>query len=1052
MSFPPAPRTAPNETGGHQPLQWRSLGERDGSADIAAQLEAGSPNGQLAAEGALASRGGVTRRGFVGGAGITLAAAASALSGCIRKPTELVVPSQTRPEDRVPGQPVWFATSARFGDQVLGLLVESQDGRPTKIEGNPRHPESLGGTTPQAQASVLDLYDPDRTQAPHKGREAVTWDVYQQWADSHFEELHRSGGRGFAVVLEDTRSPTVLRLLNDLRSRFAWAEIYVDDAGRRNHVSQGADQVELGAMSPRYDLTRADVIVALDADILGSDGDSVRYSKEFASRRRTDGSDPDMNRLYCVEARLSLTGMMADNRLRLRSALVGELLSALASEIFAAGTPAPLGALGLVSQLGGRELPDRARTWARAVARDLAGKQGRSAIIVGERQPAHVHAVAHLVNVTLGNLGRSLAFIPRHEISGARGLPELVQAIQDGEVTTLLVLGANPVFDAPGNLDLAMAIGQVDAAVHLGSHFDETAAVCDWHLPLSHYLETWGDHRASDGSVSIQQPLIAPLYESRSEIEVLASLAKSPHGGGMGQVQATWSDGAIDEAFDHEWRRWLHEGVVADSTATPIAPALTAPPSPQPVEGEEAPPTVPRGNFFAWASLGTTLSTLPVPDISGFEVDFFTDPSLYDGRYANNAWLQELPDPTTKLVWDNAALISPATARKLGVQAQKGLPHRGDKAQMVAVTLGGATVELPAWVTPGLADDVVVLNLGYGRDADLTYGYGPGFDVSPLRPSASPWFATGDVKKVEGGYELCSSQSHHRLEPRPGYERRPFVREATLERFRREPDFVREDELVDEHHMRSLFDRSNVLTGQQWGMSIDLNTCTGCGNCVVACQAENNIQTVGKDRVGYGREMHWLRIDRYYTGDVDDPQAVVQPMACGQCELAPCEQVCPVAATAHSPEGLNDMAYNRCIGTRYCAVNCPYKVRRFNFFNYSLEQDQDNPMLAFQRNPDVTVRFRGVMEKCTYCVQRINAEKIVARREGDGVVPDGRIVPACAQSCPTDAIVFGDISDPFSAVSRAKARPQEYAVLSELNIKPRTTYGARLRNPNPDLA
>ena len=1035
---------------GHQPVQWRSLGERDGTADIAAQLEAGSPNGQLAAEQALASHG-PSRRGFIGGAGITLAAAATALSGCIRKPTELVVPSQARPEDLVPGKPVWFATSSRFGDQVLGLLVESQEGRPTKIEGNPKHPDSLGGTTPQAQASVLDLYDPDRSQSPRKGREAVSWDTWSEWALPHFEQLHQAGGRGFALVLEDTRSPTVLRLLAELRSRFGQVQVYIDDAGRRLNSSQGTDQVGLGVLSPRFDLKKADVIVALDADILGTDSDSVRYCKEFAARRRTDGSNTDLNRLYAVEARFSITGMMADNRLRLRSSLVAEFLSALAAEIFAAGAKAPPGTPSLLSSLGGRELSDRARTWAKVVAKDLVGKQGRSAVIVGERQPAHVHALAHLVNVSLGNLGTTLAFVPRHEISGARGLAELVQAIEAGEVSTLLSLGVNPVFNAPGDLDLAAALGKVDQTVHVGTWFDETAAACDWHLPESHYLEAWGDHRASDGTGSIQQPLIAPLYETRSVIEVLADLSSSSPSG-MRQVQVTWSGNKIDDAFERLWRLWLHDGVVADSAATPLAPGLQPPVIAAPAEGEEAPPPPPAGNYFGWSGLGSALATLPAPDVSGIEVDFFRDPTIDDGRYANNAWLQELPDQLTKLVWDNAALISLATARKLGVKAQDGLPHRGDKAQLVSVTSGGVSIDVPVWVSPGLADDVVVLNLGYGRAADLSYAYQTGVDVSPVRASGAPWFAAGDVKKASGGYELCSSQGHHRLEPRKGYERRPFVREATLDRFKEDPAFVQEDELMDEDHLKSLFQTTTVTTGQQWGMSIDLNTCTGCGNCVVACQAENNIQTVGKERVGYGREMHWIRIDRYFTGDAEEPEAVVQPMACSQCELAPCEQVCPVAATAHSPEGLNDMAYNRCIGTRYCANNCPYKVRRYNFFNYTKEQDQQNPMLAFQRNPDVTVRFRGVMEKCTYCVQRINGEKIVAKREGDGVVPDGRIVTACEQSCPTDAIVFGDISDPDSGVSKAKARPQEYALLSELNIKPRTTYGAKVRNPNPELA
>jgi MoCo/4Fe-4S cofactor protein with predicted Tat translocation signal len=1043
----------------HQPLQWRSLGELDGSADVQAQMEAESPNGQLASEQALASQGkGATRRGFLGGAGLTLAAAASALSGCIRKPKELILPYQDRPEEILPGRPVWFATSARFGDQVLGVLVESQEGRPTKIEGNPKHPDSLGGTTAQAQASILDLYDPDRSQVVRTGRTPQTWADFEAFAGPVFDGLHGAGGQGLAIVVPESTSPTEQRLLADLRSRFGQARFFVSDVASPVNAVLGTSLTGLDHVTPLYKLDKADVIVALDADILNVDGPTVRYSKQFAAGRRQDDGAGSMNRLYAVEARFSVTGMMADNRLRLRSSRIGAFVAALATELFGAGVGAPPGALSLVRSLGGDDLPEAAKTWAKAVAKDLAGKPGKSAVIVGERQPRHVHAIAHLINVALGNLGTTCSFVPRHSLAGSEGLAELVAGIDAGEINAALVLGCNPVFDAPADLAVAEALGKLETTIHMGAWFDETAAVCDWHLPMSHYLESWGDHRASDGTCSVQQPLIAPLYDSRTVIDLLAfALKLEPSGDAALEVKRTWARGAPDAAFETKWRRWLHDGVIADSAPTPIAPALNAPaPTPDPVEGEEVvEPTEPApapGHFFKWSGLGQTLANMEAADESGIEVDFYVDNTVYDGRYGNNPWLQELPDQITKLVWDNAALLSPATARRLGVPAQEGLTHRGDKAPMVTVTLDGRSIDMPTWVTPGLADDVVVLPLGYGRSADLRYGYKVGFDVSVARSADKPWFGAGAVAKTTGGYELCSSQAAHRLEPRPGAERRPIVREATFTEFEQHPDFVEEDELIDEHHMKALFEQTNVTTGQQWGMSIDLNVCTGCANCVISCQSENNIQTVGKERVGYGREMHWIRLDRYFTGDGDDPQAVVQPMACSQCELAPCEQVCPVAATAHSPEGLNDMAYNRCIGTRYCANNCPYKVRRYNFFNYTKEQDTQNPMLTYQRNPDVTVRFRGVMEKCTYCVQRINAEKIVAKREGDGVVDDGRIVTACAQSCPTDAIVFGDISDPNSAVSKAKARPQEYSVLGELMIKPRTTYGAKLRNPNPDLA
>ena len=1044
-----------------QPRQWRSPAQFDGDAAALAQQEAAeSPNGQRASELEL------TRRGFMGTAGFTMAAAAGALSGCIRKPEAYLVPYDKRPEDYIPGRPVYFATASRFGGQVLGLLVESQDGRPTKIEGNPRHPGSLGSTTSHAQASVMDLYDPDRPRLPIEAGAETTWEAFDSWAAVHFSSLRALGGKGIGVLLQDDASPTLQRLVQEWRSSFPQTRIYRHDLTEAVHRDAGTQLVGLRGVAPRFDLSKADVVVSLDADFLGTEGETVRLSKEYSARRRIDGPSGDMNRLYVAEASFSVTGMSADHRVRMKSALVGPMLQAIALEVLTptvvAGIP---GAAAVVGKLSADGLDVGGRKFASAVAQDLAGRRGRTAVLVGERQPAHVHALAHLVNLALGNVGQTLGYVPRHDVP-AGDLAALTADIGAGAVTTLLTLGGNPVYTGGVGSGFASALAAVDHRIHLTGDFNETSAASTWVLPESHYLEAWGDHRAAGGSVSMQQPLIEPLFGTRSAIELLSGLLGS--GSGLDEVRRTWSGGTATGPFERSWRRWLHEGLVADSAATPLAPLLAASvvvvPEGDAVEGEPAAvlPPKPQPHTYDWSGL---VGALPgTHDVSGIEVNFILDSSVLDGRYANNAWLQELPDPLTKLAWDNAALISPKLARSLGIGGRgridlpgegewvaPELPHAGDDSDMLTIDVGGRSLEVVAHVVPGIADDTVVLAIGWGRTTVGRFGEGTGFDAGPIRDG---WFAAGGkVARSSNGYPVSTSQDHNVMTPRDGYEERPLVREATLARFKEHPDFVDEAEMLPGERLKSLWEQPNVTTGQQWGMSIDLNTCTGCATCVVACQAENNISVVGKERIGYGREMHWIRIDRYFTGEsLDDPQAVVQPIPCMQCETAPCEGVCPVAATSHSPDGLNDMAYNRCIGTRYCAANCPFKVRRFNYFAYAKENDTSNELAQWQKNPDVTVRFRGVIEKCTYCVQRINSEKIEAKAHGDGVVPDGRIIPACAQACPTDSIVFGDINDKDSVVSARKLRPQEYVMLAELNIHPRTSYGARIRNPNPDLA
>ncbi len=1067
-----------------QPRQWRGPAELDGSLDLEAAADAASPNGQRAAELAL------TRRGFMGTAGFTMAAAASALSGCIRKPEELIVPYDKRPEDFIPGNPVYFATSAQFGSQVIGLLVESQEGRPTKVEGNPRHPGSLGATNAQAQASVLGVYDSSRLQSPTKGGAATTWDAWEAAAKELFAEKRSAGGKGVAVLVENTQSPTLQRMLAEWRSAYAQSSVYLHDLTAPVNRDAGTKLVGLAGVAPRFDLGKADIVVSLDCDFLGTEGETVRLTKEFSRRRRVDSPRDTMNRLYAVEAGLTLTGMAADNRLRLKSSQVGAFLAEVAKGVFAAGVQAPPGALAIIGKLAGQGLDAAATKFAGALAKDLAGHHRHSALLVGERQPAVVHGLATLLNVALGNLGQAFAYAPRHAtVTPENGLAKLTADLDAGAIDTVLILGGNPVYTAPADLGFAAALGKATTRMHLTEAPNETSAACDWVLNEAHYLETWGDHRTTDGTVSVQQPLIAPLYEGKSAIEVLAILLDGQRDG-RSQVQLTWNGGAWSAAFERKWRQWLHAGVVADSAATLIAPALVAaapPPAEDPeaqgadegeptvdAEGEDIPPP-PTPYTYDWSRLAEAITADGFgAGGDGFEISFVPDVSLGDGRFGNNPWLLELPNPITKLSWDNAALISPATARKLGVGGQAGvpipapgemvdvgLPKKGKGTDMVKVTVGGKSLEIVAMVTPGVADDVAVIALGWGRTVVGGFGEGAGFDAGGIRTG---WFAAGDVGKSGNQYEVATSQYHHVLEPRPGYERRPFVREATYEQYKAHPTFPDAEELLPKDHLKSLWDQPNDYSanedpadgqaayGQQWGMSIDLNLCNGCAACVVACQSENNISVVGKDRVGYGREMHWIRIDRYFTGDdIDDVQMVVQPVPCMQCETAPCEGVCPVAATSHSPDGLNDMAYNRCIGTRYCGNNCPFKVRRFNYFNYAKENDEANELYEWQRNPDVTVRFRGVMEKCTYCVQRVNSEKIAAKRDGNGIVPDGRIIPACAQVCPAEAIVFGDISDKDTAVSKRKARDHEYVLLSELNLWPRTSYGAKLRNPNPEL-
>jgi molybdopterin-containing oxidoreductase family iron-sulfur binding subunit len=967
------------------------------------------------------------------GASLSLAG----LAGC-RRPAEEIVPYVTAPEDAVPGIPRYYATTMPFRRSAYGLVVESHEGRPTKIEGNPSHPSTLGASSSRVQASVLGLYDPDRSQGLRLSGESRSWgDFVTAWGE--LATAHAAdGGAGLAVLSESFSSPTLARLSDELRARYPrlqWATYdAVSDESRVAGLKLATGR-DLDLML-RFD--RASVILALDADPLLTDPEMIRHTRGFADRRRAGPSGGGMNRLYAVEGVYSLTGATADHRLRLESRQIGAFLAAVAARV----APAEAGS----ASLAGAGLPGVDPRWIDAVAKDLLAHRGTGLIVAGERQPAAVHAAVCALNTYLGNTGQTVSY---HETRDAAlpsvdSLASLVSAMNAGAIRTLVVLGGNPVFDAPADLDFASAMAKVPQSIAMGHTVDETSVRATWHIPRAHYLESWGDARAVGGTLSVIQPLILPLFSGRSPVELLGLMAGGAERPGYDIVRDTWKPILGEAEFDPTWNRVLHDGLLAGSELPEVAPSFTTAPFAELARS--------IGAADATGSAGT-----PSGSRSSLEVVFLPSPSLHDGRFANDGWLQELPDPLTKLTWDNPALVSPQTAETLGVSSE----------DMVRLDYAGRSLELPVWLIPGMTDGVVAVTLGYGRSHAGRIGSGVGFDAFRIRSAGAPGFDSGaSLTSLGRRYPLSGTQEHGSMEGRP------LVRESTLAELQAKaaaaapPAEAHEagspvaaqpeghgvpgalGVFAENPQHFSLWKEHAYDQGHQWGMTIDLNACTGCNACMVACQSENNIPVVGKAQVANGREMHWLRVDRYFSGEPDGSTEVVfQPVPCMHCEDAPCEQVCPVAATVHDAEGLNVMVYNRCIGTRYCSNNCPYKVRRFNFFNFT----KDTPdVLKLAMNPDVTVRARGVMEKCTYCTQRINRVKIDARLAGREV-RDGDVKTACQQACPAAAIEFGDIRNQSSRVATAKADPRNYALLAELNTKPRTTYLAKVRNPNPDL-
>ncbi|MDQ6801461.1 MAG: TAT-variant-translocated molybdopterin oxidoreductase [Acidobacteriota bacterium] len=929
---------------------------------------------------------GLSRRGFLKFAAVS--AAVAGLTSCARQPLETIVPYIDRPEYRVQGEPQWFATTIPFRGFGIGVLGKNFEGRPVKLEGNPDHPASLGGTDAFAQAEILGLYDPDRAQVVRKAGSIATWDDFTAELVPAMERQRARRGAGLRILTQTVTSPTLSAQIGALLAAMPAAKWHQYEPVNRDAVYAGTRLAFGTPLEPRYHFDRAQIVVSLDSDFLSNEPGSIRYARDFAARRRVkDPKTSSMNRLYAIEPMPTVTGAMADHRLARRASSIGRYAVALAARVGGSAAPA-------IDD-------DAVARWIEAAAGDLMAHRGAALVIAGDSQPPEVHAVAHTITSALG--GNTVTYttpVAASLVAPIDSLRELCGDLAHGRVEVLLILGGNPAYDAPYDLQLGPLLGNAALSMHLSLHDDETSARTRWHLPQSHPLEAWSDLRAFDGTASIAQPLIAPLYATRSAHEILSLLAGTPMQG-YDIVKGFWRAQSPPAGFDAWWQATLARGVIEGSASPEIGVnAATALPSVRPrIDGD-------------------------------VEVSFRPDPTIWDGRYANNGWLQELPKPITKLVWGNAAIISPHFAERWKIGSE----------ETIEITTLGRRLEAPVWIVPGHADGAVTIHLGYGRHVTGQMANDHGFDANAIRSFDAPSFAPATIRKTGNRGSLTSTQHHNTLDGRD------LLRVGTLAQYREHPDFVREPDKEPRPGETML--PPWPYAKNAWGMAIDLNSCIGCNACVVACVAENNIPVVGREQVERGREMQWIRIDRYYAGSPEEPRIYHQPVTCMHCEDAPCEIVCPVGATVHSSEGLNEMVYNRCIGTRYCSNNCPYKVRRFNFLEYS---PRHAGMRELMFNPDVTVRTRGVMEKCSYCVQRIERARIQAAN-GNRPIRDGEIVTACQQACPSQAIVFGDTHDPDSQVAKLKEQQRNYAMLAELNTRPRTTYLAKLRNPNEILS
>lgn len=1017
----------------------------------------------------------LSRRNFVKVMGASLALAG--LSGCVIQPPEKIVPYVRQPEDLIPGKPLFFATAMTLGGVGTGLLAKSFDGRPVKIEGNPEHPGSLGATDIYAQASLLGMYDPDRSQEMLYRGTPKSWQDFSTAVRTAVGEAAKDGGAGVRFLTETVTSPTLQDQFRRLSGEMPNAKWYQYEPVNKDNAIAGA-RLALGSpVNTIYKLENAERILTLDADLFSTF--NVRYAKDFAKGRALTEEKREINRLYAIETTTTLTGAKADHRLAVKPSQITEIAKAIAAAVGVGGATSTY--------------TDNA-AWIAALAKDLSEHKGRSVVIAGDAQPPVVHAIAHAMNSALGNVGQTVVYtdpLTPSEKTQIEQLRELVAEIDAGTVNTLVILGGNPVYNTPADLKLnKQRLEKVPLRIHLSEHVDETSEICHWHVSAKHYLESWSDTRAYDGTASIIQPLVQPLYDSRNAHEV---------------VQLFFRENYDRKDYDIVKEYWQGQNISATAPAAPATAARQNPAEPartpetaEAVRSDSAPAATPSASSAGPASAAApktfednwrkavhdgfipntafparTLSAnaaflgqqQTIPSGTGqMEITILPDPTIYDGRFSNNGWLQELPNPITKITWDNVALVSPATAAKLNLNrgndpdeisgGERGIAFintygNNMTSDLVTLKFQGGTIEkpVPVWISPGQPDDVVTIFMGYGRTRAGKIGTGLGYSTFDVQRSDAMYIGYGDIAKTGEQTTIVSTQIHFNMEGRD------ILRTFDLDVFEANPDMGHQPD----EYSKTMYDTATgtdtyqewYAKNHKWAMSIDLNSCVGCNACVVACQAENNIPVVGKEQVAKSREMHWLRVDAYYSGtDINNPGGVsFQPLPCQQCEQAPCEVVCPVTATVHNPEGLNDMVYNRCVGTRYCSNNCPYKVRRFNFLLY---QDWDTPQYKLLRNPEVSIRSRGVMEKCTYCTQRIAAARIEAEKDGRRV-RDGEIVTACQAVCPTDAIVFGDMNDPLSKIAKVKKDHRDYNLLNELNTQPRTTYLAGLKNQNKEM-
>ena len=931
--------------------------------------------------------------------------ALAGLSACVKQPLQPIVPYVRQPNEVTLGIPLFFASAMPFGVYAAPVLVESHEGRPTKIEGNPEHPASLGGSCVFSQASILDMYDPDRAQTITYLGELSTWGNFTDALKGALNSQHTIQGAGLRILSGPTSSPTMATLMDQVQSTYPRSKWIQWEPVNRDNVHAGAKLAFGDYAETRYDLSKADVILTLDADFLSSCYPGfLYYARQFASRRVPEQGGK-MSRFYSIQSTPTCTSGKADDRLPVRASEIEGIARAIAAQLGAGGS-------------GAANLNPEQQKFVAAVVKDLQAHKGAAVVIPGDNQPPAVHALTHAINRALGAPGNTVIYTEPVMVKPAdqtAALKDLVGEMNDGKVDLLIILGSNPVYGAPVDFGFADAMNKVPLRMQHSLYNDETTELVHWHVNATHYLEEWGDVRAFDGTASIIQPLIAPLYGGKSQYEFVSALAGSPNTTGYDLVRQYWQDKMKSGDFEAAWRKVLNDGFIPN-TALPAK--VVAP------KGGDIPPT-------------------NVVGANAMEVIFQPDPLIYDGSRANNGWLQETPKPVMNFCWVNGVLISPNQAKHSGLET-------GD---IVEINVNGRKVRGPIWPQPGHPDNAITVFLGYGRPKSGNVGRDVGFDAYQLRSSDTPSFAEVSIRKIDSGYVFAHPQGFQYIDfsdlP-PGKSDdlygRHVVRKATLEDFLKDPDFAQKEVENPDPETMTLYPNYQY-TELKWGMAIDMNKCIGCKTCIVACQAENNIPVVGKEETTRGRQMQWLRVDVYYEGGTENPNMYYQPVPCMQCENAPCEVVCPVGATVHSTEGLNDMIYNRCVGTRYCSNNCPYKVRRFNFL---LWQDWSTPQFKMMRNPEVSVRSRGVMEKCTYCIQRIANGRITAEKENRWP-RDGEIITACQQACPAGAIYFGNLNDPNSQVSKIKAQQRNYGLLDDLNTRPRTSYLAVVVNPNPDI-